>query len=367
MKEHELPPVSVVIAAHNEEKHIHDSISAIEDMDYPRELIEIILVDSNSSDNTWSIGSKLADKCVKINSPYPTAGESFNAGILVSNHDYVWISGGDIILDANFLRIAISALKENQDVAVVTGYWIEMKKSGFNKTLDNMDLRYRQYKDFFADTPNGGVFRKKVLFALNGYDERIRKGQETELGQRLRDKGWYILKKNHPQGRHDYDIVGFTGMANRYFIQGESSGRLLFNSCGSSSKEFFDNNKKRALKSIMLYTFYIFITVCLFSKLMFFEMFLFVFFIVASYLINNTYKTLKSRLPFAYWRYLNTTSFFSVFAYIGIVKSVFYAFFKWRSNKVHQEDKKGLTEFNFNVIETILKKCGNQSSFDHLN
>ena len=50
----ELPSVSVIVAARNEERNISRLISCLTSQDYPREKLEIILVDDRSEDGTWN-------------------------------------------------------------------------------------------------------------------------------------------------------------------------------------------------------------------------------------------------------------------------------------------------------------------------
>ena len=51
----ELPNVSVIICARNEEKTIRRCLDSILNLDYPRSRLEIILVDDESKDSTLDI------------------------------------------------------------------------------------------------------------------------------------------------------------------------------------------------------------------------------------------------------------------------------------------------------------------------
>src|SRR3989344_3288985 len=51
----ELPLVSVIIAAYNEEKTISKTIESVLGLDYPRNKLEVIVVDDGSRDGTYSI------------------------------------------------------------------------------------------------------------------------------------------------------------------------------------------------------------------------------------------------------------------------------------------------------------------------
>jgi len=53
------PKVSILVPAHNEEKVIERSILAMLKLDYPREKLEIIIINDNSTDRTGEILSRL--------------------------------------------------------------------------------------------------------------------------------------------------------------------------------------------------------------------------------------------------------------------------------------------------------------------
>ena len=64
--DNELPKVSVVIPAYNEEKTISETIESISASDYPEDKFEIIVVDDGSRDNTLKIAEKFQSDKVKI-------------------------------------------------------------------------------------------------------------------------------------------------------------------------------------------------------------------------------------------------------------------------------------------------------------
>ena len=50
--------VSIIIACRNEEQFIGKCLTSLLNQDYPQELIEIIVVDGMSTDNTWDVVNK---------------------------------------------------------------------------------------------------------------------------------------------------------------------------------------------------------------------------------------------------------------------------------------------------------------------
>lgn len=247
----DLVGVTIVVVGHNESKNLTHSFQAIKSMCYPQDLIEIVYVDSNSTDSSVEIALLYADRCISIDSSYPSAGEAFNVGIAAAKHEYVWITGGDIALDPVFLAKAIKRLLSDLSIAAVTGYWDEKDSRGINRLLGYVSLEHnRGGGEFYVNAPNGSVFRKSVLQHIDGYDERINKGQETELGMRLLNMGMKILHMNIPQGLHDYDTHSFLHLSVRYFNEGKSSCRVMLLRHDSSSVEYYSNARKSAYKRL---------------------------------------------------------------------------------------------------------------------
>ncbi len=60
------PPITVIIPAYNEEKHIGRKLENILHLDYPRELLEVIFVDDGSTDRTAEIVRSFSDQGVSL-------------------------------------------------------------------------------------------------------------------------------------------------------------------------------------------------------------------------------------------------------------------------------------------------------------
>ena len=72
IEEGDLPSVSVILAARNEEKNILECLKSLCELDYPDGKLEIILVNDESTDNTEVIIKNfISDK----NAPYPHLAE----------------------------------------------------------------------------------------------------------------------------------------------------------------------------------------------------------------------------------------------------------------------------------------------------
>jgi cellulose synthase/poly-beta-1,6-N-acetylglucosamine synthase-like glycosyltransferase len=117
------PSITIVISAHNEEAVIAKKIQNSFGLDYPRDLLKIIVTSDGSTDRTDEIVSEIQDKRLELRSSPDRAGKTTGLNRIIP---YV---SGDIVLftDANamFPRDMLLKLARNfasEDVDLVTGW-----------------------------------------------------------------------------------------------------------------------------------------------------------------------------------------------------------------------------------------------------
>lgn len=86
-------------------------------MDYKN--IEVILIDSQSSDNTCSITEKFPVKIIKLDKP--SIPKAYNTGVHIANGKYIFIINGDSTVSKTFLKKAVNILDTNTRIAIVSG------------------------------------------------------------------------------------------------------------------------------------------------------------------------------------------------------------------------------------------------------
>jgi len=129
----QLPRVSILIPAHNEEKHIAQKIQNHLDLDYPKDLLQILIASDGSTDNTVKITKSFNDRRVKVFAFDKRRGK--NAVLNEIEHH----SNGEILVftDANalFVKDAIQKLVagfRDENVGLVCGHLKYLKGSGSN-------------------------------------------------------------------------------------------------------------------------------------------------------------------------------------------------------------------------------------------
>lgn len=141
-----LPEVSLIVAAYNEEVVIEAKIKNSSSLDYPPEKLEIILIDDCSEDNTAEILDRYASERIHIYHQPERRGKvsAINYGVSIAKGEIILSTDANIDLDVNALRALVSPF-QNSQVAVVTGARIVRKQE---KGLAFTEGSYWKYESF---------------------------------------------------------------------------------------------------------------------------------------------------------------------------------------------------------------------------
>jgi len=125
------PRISVVIAAYNEEQHIRTTIENKLAQDYPRNLLEIIVVSDGSEDHTDAIAKEYQEKNVHLIRQEPRQGKTaaLNLALKEATGDIIIFSDANSIFQADTLRNLVKYFS-NPRVGYVTGKMIYVDETG---------------------------------------------------------------------------------------------------------------------------------------------------------------------------------------------------------------------------------------------
>lgn len=106
---HELPFISLLIAAKNEEKYIDNVIEQLSKQDYPEDKYEIIVCEDGSNDSTRDIAKRWTSRYpskVKLTSSEISTGKpsALNRGLAVANGEIIGVIDADSSVEKNLLR-----------------------------------------------------------------------------------------------------------------------------------------------------------------------------------------------------------------------------------------------------------------------
>ncbi|NOX56288.1 MAG: glycosyltransferase family 2 protein [Planctomycetes bacterium] len=116
------PGVSLIIAAHNEEKVIEHKIRNSLELDYPKDKLEIIVASDGSDDGTNEICRRYEARGVRLNVVTPRGGKlrAIKLTVPTAEHDVIVFSDANAMYQPDSIRALVAFLRDDR-VGAVTG------------------------------------------------------------------------------------------------------------------------------------------------------------------------------------------------------------------------------------------------------
>jgi glycosyltransferase involved in cell wall biosynthesis len=190
--------VSIVIPVYNEEKMLPLCLDSLQSLDYPKEMLEIIFVDNNST-----------DKSAKIIKKYPVtylfegkkgAGAARNTGIRQAKGEIIAFTDADCVVRKDWINRITEGFK-NKNTGCCSGKTVSYKPERFIEKLFEW-LFEKQPKwniNYFEDYFIGPVFAtcnlacsKKALDEIGLFDDGLLASEDVDLVWRINLKGYQV-------------------------------------------------------------------------------------------------------------------------------------------------------------------------------
>lgn len=236
----EKPFVSVVMTVLNMERTLDECLESLIQLDYPKDLYEIIVVDGKSKDRTKEIVQKRIESTkspqIKLHEKEGLVGVGRNEAFRHAKGKIIAITDGDMVVPPDWLNNLINEFEDdvggvggpndNADTSLITTAigCIDVQGPSF----DVVPIRGKNpYKEPFVSSTNvyttvcrNSVYKKSVLDEVKGFDERIISSDDPELNIKILKKGYKLkytpraLVKHH----HRSSISGFYKQQRRYAV-----------------------------------------------------------------------------------------------------------------------------------------------------
>jgi len=205
--------VSIIVAARNEEKHLKDCVESLLAQTYKD--FEILIIDGESDDKTFSIAKKLAKKQnIRVfSNPQRRAAEARNIGIKNARGELIGYIDAHTTAHKDWLKALVSTVKkatwEGRPIGGVGSVHKNPKKEPFTDAVTEAfqhpfgggGSSYRvRGKVRAVDTAYACLYRREALEAIrhkngNYYDPYFIKGQDAELNWRINKAGYVLLQQ----------------------------------------------------------------------------------------------------------------------------------------------------------------------------
>jgi GT2 family glycosyltransferase len=201
--------VSIIIPCRNEIGHIQEVLKCIYENDYPKELIEIIIVDGFSNDGTRDLFPHILKENPNVNiidNPKQRTPYAFNLGIREAKGDIVMICGARFLLSKNYIKEIVNVLNAHSEIGCVGGRIINVYENTTSEIISKamaskFGVGFNNFrtvdKDLFVDTVTPPSFRKSIFEEIGYFDERLVRNQDDDFSFRLIKAGYRILLKSN--------------------------------------------------------------------------------------------------------------------------------------------------------------------------
>lgn len=203
-----LPPVTILIPAHNEAIVIEETLLSVLALNYPVERMEILVINDGSTDETPDIVGRLAlkDSRVKIfNVPRQEAvqgkSRALNLGLRRASHDLIAVYDADNTPEPDSLKYLVLSLLRDERLAATFGKFRTRNKYRTLLTrfinLETIAFQFmiqagRYLMSRIAILPGTNLLiHKKILEEVGCWDEEALT-EDTELSIRLYEHGYEI-------------------------------------------------------------------------------------------------------------------------------------------------------------------------------
>ena len=202
------PSCSILIPAHNEEKVIGNTIESMLKLIYPKEKMQIIVINDGSTDSTKNIIQSFAEKDSRVELYDIPKGEggkgksrTLNIGIRAAKGEIIAIYDADNTPDKNSLRYLVAQLLLHKELGAVLDKFrtINKNRNLLTKFINIETLSFQsmlqagrwQLHNVSTLPGTNFVMWSWLIKKLNGWDEEALT-EDSELSIRIYEEGYKI-------------------------------------------------------------------------------------------------------------------------------------------------------------------------------
>jgi len=193
------PLVSIVIPVYNEEKYIKKCLDSILALDYPREKLDVIVVDDGSTDRTAVVAKEYEKYGVRVFSKRNAGkGAALNYGIERARGEFIATMDADSYVTPKVIKALLPYFEDPEVMVVTPAVKIAPSNSAireFQRIEYLMILFSRKllsYLDSVPVTPGPfSTFRASVFKEVGGFDEH-NLVEDQEIAMRIQQHNYKI-------------------------------------------------------------------------------------------------------------------------------------------------------------------------------
>ena len=232
------PPITLLVAAYNEEDCIAETLQSIFNQNYPGE-IEVIVIDDGSKDGTADVVKNMRDTQLRLIILPKNSGKAaaLNAGLAWACHKIIITVDADTYLYHNALKIIVSRYRNDPPNTVAVAGAIAVRNSRKNLITKFQEWDYFHgisvikraqslYQGTLVAQGAFSLYNRDIVRDLGGWSDCV--GEDIVLS-------WAMLTRGYRIGYAENAVV-FTNVPETYmklFLQRRRWARGMFEALGA--------------------------------------------------------------------------------------------------------------------------------------
>jgi glycosyltransferase involved in cell wall biosynthesis len=221
-----LPGISIIVTTFNSELTINECLCSILELEYPKNLLEVIVIDGGSNDATTEYAKKFPVKVMesKLNPP-----AAYNLVLKNIKNEVIGLIDSDAKVEKSWLKKLVKHL-DDPKVAGASGTVKTWNKNKLVPKVIGYELNYR-----YSRLPNtvervatmNLLLKTKYIFEIGGFDETLQTQYDTDIGARLAKSGYKIAFDPNAICYHFHRSTLFAFFKQQYKY-GQNTWKLYF-------------------------------------------------------------------------------------------------------------------------------------------
>lgn len=177
--------ISVVISAKNEKQNISNLIKSLDNQIYDKSLFEVIIIDDNSSDDTFKLTNELIKEKENFSiiraqqKPFPGKKGALTIGIEKAKNDFIMITDADCVPEKSWLKTYSGIFSKGNDFVFGAAPFI--KENSFVNSLscfENIRIHILTFTMAIIGIPYSAAarnfgFKKSSFEKIKGYSNTL--------------------------------------------------------------------------------------------------------------------------------------------------------------------------------------------------
>jgi len=202
-----MPFVSLLVPCWNEEKFIGQCLDSLIAQDYPKESLEILVIDGMSEDNTRNILQHYAEKYsfIKVlDNPKIVPPAAFNKGVANAKGDLIALISAHSIYPKDYISKCVKYIQryDADNVGGILNIIPRCNSLIANAIADSVShpfasgnsyVKVGTKKPRWADTAAFGCYKREVFEKIGSFNEELSGSSDLDFNKRLKQAGGKIL------------------------------------------------------------------------------------------------------------------------------------------------------------------------------